>query len=386
MYKRNLVFAAACLGMLLFGMVFLSLGTVFTFITSKYGVSELTAASLASLLPIGILAGSVVFGPVVDRFGYKILLIVCSICILIAFEGIAFAGSFTVLQFSFLLIGFGGGAINGGTNALVADISSEEKGANLSLLGVFFGIGALGMPVVLGSLAKTYSYESIIAGIGLTIVIPLLYFIVVGFPSPKVAQGFPIKQSLTLIKESSLLLMGFVLFFESGVEGIVGNWTTKYLNEGLGLNVENALYALSAQVVALTITRLVLGFLLKKLPSYIVLYICIGVGTLGSVVLLTASGMTMAVIGLALLGVGFSATFPVVLGYVGNIYSSLSGTAFSIAIVIALIGNTLLNYLVGVISNSYGIARFPVVLIVSFVLMGIVFTTVLKKISAKTKI
>ncbi|MGE5352079.1 MAG: MFS transporter [Acidobacteriota bacterium] len=386
MYKKNLVFAAACLGMLLFGMVFLSLGTVFTFITSKYGVTELTAASLASLLPIGILAGSVVFGPVVDRFGYKILLIVCSICILVAFEGIAFAGSFTVLQLSFLLIGFGGGAINGGTNALVADISSEEKGANLSLLGVFFGIGALGMPVVLGSLAKTYSYESIIAGIGLTIVIPLLYFIIVGFPSPKVAQGFPIKQSFTLIKESALLLMGFVLFFESGVEGIVGNWTAKYLSEGVGLTIENALYALSAQVIALTITRLVLGFLLKKLPSYIVLYICMGVGTLGSVLLLTASSMTMAVIGLALLGVGFAATFPVVLGYVGNMYSALSGTAFSIAIVIALIGNTLLNYLVGVISNSYGIAKFPVVLLVSFILMAVVFSVVLKKISAKTKI
>ncbi|HEX2964052.1 MAG TPA: MFS transporter [Ignavibacteriales bacterium] len=386
MYKKNLVFAAACLGMLLFGMVFLSLGTVFTFITSKYGVTELTAASLASLLPIGILAGSVVFGPVVDRFGYKILLIVCSICILVAFEGIAFAGSFTVLQLSFLLIGFGGGAINGGTNALVADISSEEKGANLSLLGVFFGIGALGMPVVLGSLAKTYSYESIIAGIGLTIVIPLVYFIAVGFPSPKVAQGFPIKQSFTLIKESALLLMGFVLFFESGVEGIVGNWTAKYLSEGVGLTIENALYALSAQVIALTITRLVLGFLLKKLPSYIVLYICMAVGTVGSVLLLTATSMTMAVIGLAFLGVGFAATFPVVLGYVGNMYSALSGTAFSIAIVIALIGNTLLNYLVGVISNSYGIAKFPVVLLISFIAMAIVFSVVLKKISSKTKI
>lgn len=386
MYKRNLVFAAACLGMLLFGMVFLSLGTVFTFITSKYGVDELTAASLASLLPIGILAGSVVFGPVVDRFGYKILLIVCSALILVAFEGIAFAGTFTILQFSFFLIGFGGGAINGGTNALVADISSEEKGANLSLLGVFFGIGALGMPVVLGSLAKTFSYESIISGIGLTIVLPLIYFIAVKFPSPKAAQGFPIKQSFTLIKESALLLMGFVLFFESGVEGIVGNWTTKYLNEGVGLSVENALYTLSAQVVALTLTRLVLGFLLKKLPSYIVLYICIGVGTIGSIFLLTASNMAMAVVGLAFLGVGFSATFPVILGYVGNIYSDLSGTAFSIAIVIALIGNTLLNYLVGVISNSYGITKFPIVLLISFIMMAIVFSIVLKKISGKTKI
>jgi hypothetical protein len=37
------------------------------------------------------------------------------------------------------VLGFGGGIINGSTNAVVADISSEDKGANLSLLGVFFG-------------------------------------------------------------------------------------------------------------------------------------------------------------------------------------------------------------------------------------------------------
>ena len=53
-------------------------------------------------------------------------------------------------------IGFGGGIINGGTNALVADISAENKGANLSLLGVFFGIGALGMPLLLGVLSKHF--------------------------------------------------------------------------------------------------------------------------------------------------------------------------------------------------------------------------------------
>ena len=36
------------------------------------------------------------------------------------------------------LFGLGGGAINGATSALVSDISEKEKGANLSLLGVFF--------------------------------------------------------------------------------------------------------------------------------------------------------------------------------------------------------------------------------------------------------
>jgi hypothetical protein len=36
----------------------------------------------------------------------------------------------------------------------VADISKDSKTANLSLLGVFFGIGALGMPFILGLLRE----------------------------------------------------------------------------------------------------------------------------------------------------------------------------------------------------------------------------------------
>jgi hypothetical protein len=68
------------------------------------------------------------------------------------FPGTAFTQSQGLLRFCAFLIGFGGGAVNGATNALVADISDKYKGANLSLLGVFFGIGALGMPLVLGIL------------------------------------------------------------------------------------------------------------------------------------------------------------------------------------------------------------------------------------------
>jgi MFS transporter, FHS family, glucose/mannose:H+ symporter len=372
MYRKNLVFAAACIGMLLFGIVFLSLGTILTFITSKFGVDAATAGSLASSLPLGMLIGSVIFGPIVDRYGYKNLLIICGAIIFLALEGIAFAPTFFVLQASFFLIGFGGGIINGGTNALVADISAEMKGANLSLLGVFFGIGALGMPVVLGALTHTFAYTTVIAGIGAAVLLPILYFASVKFPEPKQAQGMPIKNSLALLKEGTLILFGIVLFFESGIEGIVGNWTTTFL-KGMSISTEDALYGLSLQVAALTVTRLVLGGLLKKIPQHVVLLAGYAVLLLGAVALWTTGSLAQSYVGLALLGVGFAAGFPVVLGYVGELYAKLSGTAFSIVLVLALTGNTLINYAVGAVSQSYSIAAFPIVLVVCVVSMTAAF-------------
>ena len=312
-YNRKLVFTAACVGMLLFGIVLISLGSLLPSLTKKYILDEITAGSLATLLPFGILAGSIVFGPIVDRYGHKNLLIICSLLVLFGLEGIAFANSFFLLQVSIFIIGFGGGVLNGGTNALVADISTEGKGANLSLLGVFFGIGALGMPAILGFLLKYFSYENITAGIGFFIILPVIFFISIKFPEPKQPQGFPIKQSLGLIKNPVLVLFGFILFFESGMEGIVNNWSTTFLINDMGVNPENALFALSSLVLGLTLTRLLLGGLLKKISSSLILFISTGIILTGSLIISYSSSFSLVLTGLILLGVGFAAIFPVVL-------------------------------------------------------------------------
>jgi FHS family glucose/mannose:H+ symporter-like MFS transporter len=386
MYNKKIMFWTACLGMLLFGMVMLSLGTINTFLTSKFALDELTIGSLAALLPFGILIGSLIFGPVVDRYGYKYLLIISTLLIIIGIEGIAFTELFVVIQVSFFLIGFGGGAMNGATNALVSDISTESKGAKLSLLGVFFGVGAIGMPALIGFLSKYYSYESVVAGIGFGIFAPVIFFLVINFPEPKLKQGFPIKKSFGLIKDSTLLLIGFVLFFESAIEGITNNWTTTFLETENKFSSENALYALSFLVLSLTIGRLILGGLLKKVRSFIVLFCCLGFMFAGALVLIMGNTLTISILGLIFMGIGFAAGFPVILSYVGEIYADMSGTAFSLVFVIALIGNTIMNYLVGIIAQNYGIKYFLFLIIISVILMTALLSVVLKRLSSKIKI
>jgi MFS family permease len=385
MYNKKFVFAAACIGMLLFGMVFLSLGTVLTFIKDGYNLNEVASGSLTVILPFGILIGSLIFGPSADRFGYKLILIISTILILISFEVIAFSFSFFAVQIAFFFIGFGGGVINGATNALVSDISTEDKGANLSFLGVFFGIGAMGMPALISLLSETLTYSTIISAVGYFIVIPVIYFSLISFPLPKQAQGFPIKEIPKLFNVT-LLLFAFVLFFESAIEGMTNNWTTSFLEQGIGLTIQNALLALTLLNASLLVARLVLGFLLKKIKPFIVLYCCMILILTGGIVLFFASSVLYAYAGIALLGLGFAPGFPVVLGYVGELYPNLTGTAFSFVITIALIGNTLINGLVGIISQSYGIDKFPLVLISNVILMILVFSTALKKVSNRIKI
>ena len=214
MYNRTRVFIAACSGLFLFGMTLITLGSILPELQAKFNQEGVKAGVLTSILPIGILTGSLVFGPIVDRYGYKPLLIISVLISAVALVGIAFTESLLLLYLFIFFIGFGGGIINGGTSALVSDISTEHKGASLSLLGVFFGLGALGMPLLLGLLTRRFNYESILAAVGIFMILPVIYFFLTKFPIPKQAQGFPLKEGIKLLKEPALLLTGFFLFFQ----------------------------------------------------------------------------------------------------------------------------------------------------------------------------
>jgi FHS family glucose/mannose:H+ symporter-like MFS transporter len=359
MIQTRTVFIAACAGMLLFGMAMLSLGTVNTFLVERFGLDPLGVASLAGLLPFGILAGSLLFGPVVDRYGYKIPLSLSALLILVAFETIARVTTFAPVQAAFFLVGLGGGVLNGGTNALVADISGSNRESRLSILGVFFGVGALGMPMVTAMLLRRFTPGDIIAGFGYAILLPVVFFLLVRFPAPKQMQGFPIKEGAALVRDTTLLLLSMILFFESAAEGLVNNWSPAFLQGAAGLGADESLYMLTVLSASLAVTRLVLGGLLRRLPRTVVLVCSPAIAALGALVLGIVPGLTGATVAMVLIGMGFAAAFPVVLGIVGGLFPHLSGTAFGIALVVALTGNTVLNTVLGAVSRAWGIGIFP---------------------------
>ena len=377
-YNKNLVFTAACIGMCFFGISMITLGAVLPSLTTKLALDNLQATALVTFLPLGLLGGSLLFGPIVDRFGHKALLLLSCLVVLLGLEGIAFFTSIPLLQVSIIGIGLGGGILNGETNALVADISDEaEKGSRLSLLGAFYGIGALGIPVLLSFLSE-YSFEIILQGTGMVMLIGILFCLGIRFPAPKQPQGFPIKEGLGLLKESSLLLLSFILFFQSGIEGVCNNWTTLYLGQTTSIPENRALIALTCMVAGLTVARLLLVVLFKKIKQETVLRTSLITAVVGFALLTFAPGFARAAIGMVLIGAGLAATFPVILSIIGSRYASLSGTAFSVALVIALIGQTLLNSLTGIISQGYSIVVYPYMMIVSLLVMLLLFKRSLK--------
>ena len=354
-YNRRLVFWSACLGMLLFGIGLITLGAILPDLRIRHSLSAVEAGTLFSILPIGIIAGSLLFGPVCDRYGYRVLLAISSVLMFAGFEGLAFTHTAWILTLSVFLIGIGGGAVNGATNAVVADISTTGKGADLSLLGVFFGIGALGMPLLLSVLKQSFDFQVIVAATGFIALAATVLFLIVRFPPAKQAEGLSMKQIGLMMKDLTLLMIAFFLFFQSAFEGLINNWTTTYLMERVAAPQSAALMGLSAYIAGMTVMRLLIGSIFRKMPARTLLYTSFAITFVALMLFRLSGSMIPAAAGLFLIGAGVAAGFPTMLGFVGNRYPYISGTAFSFVLVIALLGNMLVNYSMGLVAENYGI-------------------------------
>jgi MFS family permease len=368
MYRKNLVFAAACLGMLLFGIVFLSLGSANNMLAERFQLDDSVIGTLTALLPLGILAGSMVFGPIVDRFGYRWLLIGASLTVGAGLELMAFAANTYMVKWAVFLIGFGGGALNGATNALAADVSAGERGSKLSLLGVFFGIGALMMPSAIASLSQVFPLGHIIAGVGGLTLVPSVYCLLIRFPPPKVRdEGALLANVGALLGSPVFWVAAFALAIQSGMEGMSNDWMTRYFKHvtfsgqtGVERKTQLGLVAVAG---AMMLARLALSVILRIVDSKRVLLAGVALAALGATLLLTGANYGTALCAALLIGAGMAAGFPIVLSYVGDAFPNESGAAFSAIFVAALLGNITINKSFGYIAQSRGIQHYATVML-----------------------
>ena len=358
-YSTGLVFMAACAGMSFFGVTMLSLGPI---LGPLNAIVE-GANALPSTMSIGIIIGTILFGPVVDKFGYKWLLILASVCALAGVQGLATCQEISLLHASIFLLGLGGGILNGETNALVSDIYDDNKrGGRLGLLGAFYCIGAL-----LWTLLNYFipDFRIPLNAVSAVMAVFIVSFFFIAFPKAKPQENVSISKSLGLLKYPALIMFAVVLFFQCAFEGTSGNFTVQYLAHTGGMDNAAATLAMTWFTVGMLAGRLPLGNIMNKLKELGTLYLYLSVALVGVILFFIEASSAVAVyIAMILIGFGAGATFPVVLNFIGGAFKELSGTAFSIALFIGLCGQSVGNKFMGLQFDGASYTYLPVTLIV----------------------
>lgn len=364
-FTKN-AFAAACFGMMFFGITMVALGVVLPSLSDRLDLTPGNRASLAFTLTASILIGSVIFGPVCDRYGHRVLFLSSCISVLVGIIGISLSPSLYLLYPSYVFIGVGGGVLNGQTNTIVSDLYTSDKlrGARLSLLGAFYGIGAMSITLLVGILGIHIDVTYVMLAIAVLLAIGTAFCFKVQFPAPKQSQSFPMRDAFRLLRSPMLVLLSLVLLFESSIESVTNNLATTYFS-----HIEGAVLLLSVMMAALIAARFVLIWLARRMTQTHILHMFLTIMLIGFVLMPFAHTHLLAVMSMALVGFGISATYPVVLGQLGARFKKLSGTAFGIAISIALAGSSVINAFVGGPLLGY----YPYVMIGAVLMMALFF-------------
>lgn len=365
-YSTTSVFVSACAGMAFFGIAMLSLAPIL----GQLGTLVAGANSLPSTMSLGILLGTILFGPVVDRFGYKWLLVISSVMALAGLQGLANFREIGMLHVSIFCLGLGGGILNGETNALVSDIYDDDKrGGRLGLLGAFYCVGAL-LWTLLNYFIEDFTMP--LNAVSVVMAAFIIFFTLIRFPAAKPTENVSVKKSVGLLKYPALLLFAIVLFFESGFEGAQGNFTVSYLCDKGGMSVASATLAMTWFTVGMLAGRLPLGAILGKIGALGTLYSYLAAALSGVLLLLFGTGSVVsAYLSMILIGFGVGTTYPVILNYIGGTFRELSGTAISIALFIALLGQYTFNKLTGSAFDAGHQMLLPVLLVVAVACMMI---------------
>jgi len=173
-----------------------------------------------------------------------------------------------------------------------------------------------------------------------------------------------------------LLTFGLMLFLESGMEVTVGGWTTTFFTEELQTPDRQALVYLALYWFGMMLARMTLGATLRRFTPPRILLSCMTIGIVGALSVVATHRAAVAAFGVFLIGVGFSATFPLVLGFVADRYAALSGTAFSVVMVMALTGGMTLPYVTGVLGASYGLRASLLIVPAALVLLAVLLSLV----------
>lgn len=374
-YDKHIMFWACCAGLFLFGMALALPAAVALDLRLHYGLDAEAAAGLWSRMPLGLLAGSLMFGPLSGGVGYRFVMVVAALGMFAGFRGVAFAGEIWALEGWMFCLGASGGMMNGAANALVADMAVRGKSASLSLSGVFLGAGLLAMPQMMVGLTREWSWREVLQGTGNFSLGLAMLFVMMRFPVRRAPVGLR-----RLLRDGALWWIGIFLFFQCGFESVLYYWGAQYLSAGLGWGDREAVFGLTLCVAGMTVMRLLLGSVFRNIsPRQLLAVSLLLLLPAGILLLKPAGGFIPAAMGMMMLGGGLAGGFPIMLGFVGERYPGGSGGAMGMVMGLAVAGRLWVDELMPWGMREWGMQYLTTMALLGWVAMLVLAVMIVKR-------
>jgi len=182
---RERLYAVACAGMFVFGMILGLPGTVLgqSETVAQFGLTLADRGLLISTMFAGLLIGSLLSGPLVYTMGQRAALVVSSSLVALCLPLLAFASNAIVAASALLALGTASASINTASNAISSELFSDERARRMNGIAIMVGLGGLAMPTATVLAEELVSWRAVVVGGGvLSAVVAILGLRLVDIP------------------------------------------------------------------------------------------------------------------------------------------------------------------------------------------------------------
>lgn len=333
-------------------------GIATNYVKSDFNLSDTLANLLPSMVFLWFLVLSIPTGLLMNRIGRRktviVSLIVTAVSLLLPVIGYSFA----IMMVSFCLLGIGNTLLQVSINPLLSNIVSKEKLASNITFGQFVkAIASFLAPIIAGWAATYFGNWKLLFPIFM--VVAILATVLLGLTHIKEnddteedsAKGSTFLECFSLLGNKLILLSFIGVMCHVGIDVGFNLTAPKVLIERLAMPLEKAGLVVSLYFIFRTTGSFVGSFLLARFSQKAVFGTSVAMMAVAFIGLFFFNSLNMIYVCVALIGLGNSNIFPVILSSAMLSMPEKKNEA-SALMVMGLIGGTVFPLVMGVASDA----------------------------------
>ena len=345
----------ACAGLFTFGVMTSFLGATLPELRARAGIDLIQGGTLFSFLYFPQVPMVFLAGPLIDRFGKKLVLAAGFLCSAAALVGMAYAHSYTLLGALLVMLGLGGSSAMAAANTLIPDLYPENPSSALNLGGIFFGVGAVFFPWLVTLMAERLGLVATLWLIALLVGLVAFVAMVQTFPPASMAGGFDWEQAKSVAVNPAVVILACVLFFYSALEITTSGFIRTFLEKDLSASARSSTAIFTTFWVMMMLGRLIASQVVKRVRGPQLLLGCSVGAIVGLTLMALAPNALVATAAVVICGLCYAPVFPTTAGTASTYFSRIFGTVFGMLMTPALLSGAVVPPAIGYVAQHQSV-------------------------------
>lgn len=392
-FKDYLLEIPNYLSIFIFPLFFLTLSPILLDISASTGIKAGDFNLVFTFFTIGSVAGQLTSILYNRRFN-SLTVVVASFIILIP---VTLSLSRISSLYAFYILYFISGYILGvvwlqaNNNIMRSRIKNKDRLTSFALS--FYPIGAFVAPYISSSIVGRGMNWQILYYIliFLIIIIILLYLIItrrIGYLSLKLDQKISFKEVFTDKRRNILFILTIVMLGVYAIsETVIATWAPTFFRTERSYSIGDAALVVSLFWGGILVGRVITGILSGKIRAYYLVLILSSIAVLSAVSIYFSGSRNLDLMIIVIVGLGYSAIFPLLVSSGSTVYKSGSGVLLTILFAAANFGISLTPYMTRFFSGFsmlLSISLAPIFMMV-FIILSITIIIYSRAVNIKNK-